>query len=510
MEIETNYFAYCLDTKTKTNYFIVPSTFLKPRPKARHLNPGLAWNTLGQEFWGGVFQSAWRESLEVDLHDGTFLDQKPKTDQDFDHLLSEAEYKECLVLATASSVQELQQYVKTCNIKIPKKYKRLDVSNASGNQQQTHNQTKRVASLGFFECELDGRVTRQNADNVCVLVIHYEFKNDPKFIRNGDTCDVENLKTSFGENRNCNFRNLSPNKETLLQLLGDQDKLLQLFNTQATMANTNKNGSWFVRNICFCLDSADDEPLLKFFTVVQSRMHQKSRNSTNFVENTLLGQTPELKMFTQDRKFIISNTKTTAIPSSNTDATRDTSEVNIKPFSANFPWKSDEEQDIRGRRGFILSVVRSKHVQEMTRVLQNLDFEIREWKLNEQSVKLYTENVSELEPDVGCIMTCIFGPVCENEQKEVCVRVGQETRPITDILYTLVGPKNNKLIGKPKIMFVVDVDVEAPQTDDVSFTPTYTIDDSWTIIFYLDPCAHERFTSLCYKPQWVASIDSKI
>ncbi|CAB3370747.1 Hypothetical predicted protein [Cloeon dipterum] len=639
METEGNYFAYCLDTKTRINYFIVPSKYLKPRPNARHSNPGVAWNTLGQKFWGGVFQSAWHESLEVDPSDGSFLDQK--SDKDFGKLLTEAEYKECLVLATASSVQELQQHVQTCIIKVPNEYRRLEDSIASGSQQHdkpqkqnqsnqqpnnedednsmastslgqanstsnsvntgatpivtlseddeivmedptidvpeydergdTHIRPEGIANLGFFEYETDGIVTRKNADNVCVLVIHYKFKDNPlETFRNGDTCDVANLKTFFGQNRNCNFRNLqSPDKKTLLQLLGDEEKLLQFFNTQddvpsvfvlfilshgdksgtiatdhfdggdneyfttddvfdslqrlkkfekclkivnfgpcrgslddskfnlknsytkyanrnscrittrpgmqnfvvfystveTTMANTNKNGSWFVRNICLCLNNVDDEPLLKFFTNVQSRMHQTSRNYRTF-DNTPQGQTPELKMFTQERRFIISKTKTTAILISSHDASWDKSKVRNKPISANFSWKSDEEQDIRGRKGFILSVVHSKEVQELIRVLQNLDFETKDWTLSGQSMNFYNKIVAELEPDVGCTMTFIFGPVCVNKQKEVCVRLGQKTHPITNILHSLVGPKNDRLIGKPKILIVVNV--EAPQTDNTS------------------------------------------
>ncbi|XP_065346628.1 uncharacterized protein LOC135943889 [Cloeon dipterum] len=656
MEIDPNYFAYCLDVKTKINYFIVPSEFLKPRPNARHSNPGFAWDTLGQEFWGAVFQSAWHESLDVDPDDASFLDQSHKNDKDFEHLLTEAEHKECLVLATALSVQELQQFVQSCNIKVPNKCRRLDVSNASVSQQHDEQQQKNEqfrssesnqqtsnkdnptasksleestsatslegdahkrptgatpfsmppedteieteepieshvdsenddrrdthirpdgkANLGFFESAIDGRVIRQNADNVCVLVIHYEFKNDPKEIRNGDACDVEYLKTFFGENRNCNFRNFqSPDKKTLLQLLGDEQKLLRFFNSQddvpsvfvlfilshgtqngiiwtdhikrnndeyecfttdevfdslqklkrfdkclkvvnfgpcrgllddskfdlkkskekyenlnscrithrpgmhnfvlfystveTTLANTDKNGSWFVRNICVCLNNADDEPLLKFFTIVQNRMHQASLILINFEKNTPLGQTPELKMFQQDKKFIISKATIQANTISDIDGLGDTRKVSNERLSPYFSWKSDEGRDIRGRKGFILSVVQSQKVQEMTKVLQNLDFIVTNWTLSGQSIASYAKMVSKLEPDVGCIMTCIFGPVCENEQQEVCVRVqeGQDI-PITDILHSLVGPDNDKLIGKPKIMFVADV--EARQTDSIS------------------------------------------
>ncbi|XP_065353676.1 uncharacterized protein LOC135948375 [Cloeon dipterum] len=648
MQTEENYFAYCLDTNTNINYFVVPSKFLKPRPKAINSKPGVAWVTLGQDFWGGVFQSAWLKSLEMDPDDGFFLDKKP--DKDFEHLLTEAEYKDCLVLATASSVQELQVFVQTCNIKIPKKYKRLDYSDASGSQQlnetqqqnkqlesaesnqqtsnkdistaskgseesnsatifpggatpfvlpqerkeidlekpieshdvsendyrgNSHIRPKGVANLGFFESEKDGMVNRKNADNVCVLVIHYDFKNDPELIRNGDARDVKHIERIFGGNRNCNFRNFrSPNKKTLLQLLGDQEKLLQYFNSkddvpsvfvlfilshgtengtiltdlldsetnkyeyfttdevldslqnlkkfekclkvvnfgpcrgmlvdskfvkknsypnykndnscritnrpgmhnyvvfystvETTLANTDENGSWMVRNMCTCLDSAtDDESLLKFFTIVQNRMHQESRSLMNLAKNTHIGQTPELKMFQQDKKFIISKAKIPAKPSSNTDGSGNVSKVSNEIQSVNFSWKSDEGQDIRGRRCFILSVVRNKQVQEMTRALQNLDFEITDWTLSGKPLGFYLKTVSELEPDVGCILTCIFGPVCENEEKEVCVRVQKgKNIPIKDILYSLVGPRNDKLIGKPKILFVVNV--EAPKTDSIS------------------------------------------
>ncbi|CAB3376638.1 Hypothetical predicted protein [Cloeon dipterum] len=682
METEGNYFAYCFDAKTKSNYFIVPSKFLKPRPKAIKLYPGVTSHTLGQQFWGVVFQSAWHESLEVDPNDGSFLDRKP--DKDFEHLLTEEEYKECLIFATASSIQELQELIQFCPFKVPEIYRRLDDSVASGSQrhdepdqrnkqcrngesnQQTssvdfsmvsqsselksvsaresldvkppekaeieieeqikthdvpendervdsHIRPEGVANLGYFESEIDGRVTRQNADNVCVLVIHYEFENNPEYFRNGDACDVKRLKTFFGENRNCNFRNFrSPHKKTLLQLLGDREKLLQFFNSQddvpsvfvlfilshgdengtiltdhfkrntneyecfttdevfdslqrlehclkvvnfgpcrgslvdcnfnpkdshynyenrnscritirskmhnyvvyystveTTMANTDENGSWLVRHICTCLNNADDEPLLKFFTIVQNRMHETSRNFTTFGENTPLGQTPELKMFQHDRKFIISKAKIISKPFSNTDGSGNVSRVSNEKHPEQFSWKSDERKDIRGRRGFILSVVQSKQVQEMKRVLQNLDFEVTDWTLNGQSMKFYFNIVStELEPDVGCIMTCMIGPVCENQEKEVCVRVqkGREI-PITDILYRLIGPKNDKLIGKPKILIVVNV--EAPQTDCISvdvteLRVTATNHSGWLVLILKYEDALEKLIELFGK------IDEKI
>ncbi|XP_065334642.1 uncharacterized protein LOC135935939 [Cloeon dipterum] len=86
-----------------------------------------------------------------------------------------------------------------------------------------------AANLGYF---VSKDQTRINADNVCVLVVHYNFENtkDESWIREGDAQDVENLEKTFRVTRNCKFRSiLSPEKGKLLKLLSDQKELLQLF-----------------------------------------------------------------------------------------------------------------------------------------------------------------------------------------------------------------------------------------------------------------------------------------
>ncbi|XP_065344341.1 uncharacterized protein LOC135942249 [Cloeon dipterum] len=89
------------------------------------------------------------------------------------------------------------------------------------------------AGLGFFESDQDGEVNRQNADNVFVLVVHYDFRNEPESFREGDAEDVENLRKTFAENRRCNFRSLqSPEKGSLLKLLSDQENLLRFFSSK--------------------------------------------------------------------------------------------------------------------------------------------------------------------------------------------------------------------------------------------------------------------------------------
>ncbi|XP_059474383.1 uncharacterized protein LOC132196030 [Neocloeon triangulifer] len=83
------------------------------------------------------------------------------------------------------------------------------------------------ARLGFFQTT-NGR---ENADNVFVLVAHYDFKEGKDdWPRKGNDKDVENLRKTFAENRKCRFRDLpSPKKEDLLALLADEKKLKKFF-----------------------------------------------------------------------------------------------------------------------------------------------------------------------------------------------------------------------------------------------------------------------------------------
>ncbi|XP_059486215.1 uncharacterized protein LOC132202919 [Neocloeon triangulifer] len=83
------------------------------------------------------------------------------------------------------------------------------------------------ARLGFFET--DGG--EQNADNVFVFVAHYDFKGGVQsWSRPGDERDVESLRETFADKRNCRFREwLSPKKEDLLALLADEQKIKRYF-----------------------------------------------------------------------------------------------------------------------------------------------------------------------------------------------------------------------------------------------------------------------------------------
>ncbi|XP_065344337.1 uncharacterized protein LOC135942246 [Cloeon dipterum] len=428
-------------------------------------------------------------------------------------------------------------------------------------QGEAQGRPRGPADLGFFQFESG----KQNADNVFVLLIHYRnFEKWNKF-RNCDAPDVENLKTTFGKNRNCYFRNLyRPEKEILLDLLGSQEKLLRYFSSkdipsvfvlfflshgnengviytdhwseqqkdfisfttedvfnslkkldgfekclklvnfgpcrgnlddakfdrkedyksynnqnscritysapdlpntvivystvETTMANTSERGSWFVNSMCDVLSQInEDKPLLLFLTSVQHKVHKASIAGPDFATNLHLGQTPEVKMFPLDTSFFFSRALNAAKPVSRNDSLMEKA-ATITSTSESFPWKSREGKNIRGRRAFIFYERQTLEVQDMEKALrQNLDFDTRLWKLNDDSLKLYITQVSKMEHDVGCVVTCIFGQVSVNkETKEVCVLVNGREIPITDILHGFIGPKNDRLIGKPKIFFIID------------------------------------------------------
>ncbi|XP_065343666.1 uncharacterized protein LOC135941846 [Cloeon dipterum] len=445
------------------------------------------------------------------------------------------------------------------------------------------------ASLGFFKT--DGQINIP-ANDVFVLVVHYDFENQA-IAREGDSNDVQNLKTTFGNNRNCNFRDLkSPKKEHLLDILGDQKELLRFFSSkdppdvfllfvlshgyedgiiytdhllddqktnahfttdevfdsikkltkfekclklinfgpcrgelpdpkfnrnkevceetyknrnasritftpaihnlvvfystvETTLANRNELGSWFVQKYCDCLNQTEEKPLLTFLSMVQNKVHFSSMPNLNTRES--LGQTPELKMFSQDREFFISRSLIAPVTFPNTDGKM------VKPgsnttYSKQFTWKSDEGQNIRGRNAFILYEKRDEQVEKLVKSVRNLDFETRLFQLNKLSLDSYLKICSELEHDVGCILTCIFGEVSENDAKEVCILVGQEKKPLTDILHSFVGPKNAKWIGKPKIFVLINQ--EASKRDTLSpegkFDISATNHSGWLVLILKD------------------------
>ncbi|XP_065346640.1 uncharacterized protein LOC135943899 [Cloeon dipterum] len=445
------------------------------------------------------------------------------------------------------------------------------------------------ANLGFFQFESG----KQNADNVFVLVVHYDFKKRKSF-RSCDAPDVEKLDMTFGKNRNCNFRSLfRPKKEILLHLLGSQEKLLRffsskdipsvfvlfflshgnetgviytdywsetlndfisfttedvfdslkklhgfgkslklinfgpcrgdlddakfdrkkdyssydsrnsyqitsapdMFNTvivystvETTMANTSERGSWFVTILCDVLSQInEDKPLLLFLTSVQHKMHKASIAGPDFATNLHLGQTPEVKIFPLDRSFSFSRTLTARKTVSRTDSRMEKA-ATITSTSEFFSWKSDEGQNIRGRRAFIFYERQTTEVLDMEKALrQNLDFDTRLWKLKEESMNNYYKQVKH---DVGCVLTCIFGQVSEKERtREVCVLVNGEEKPIADILHGFIGPKNERLIGKPKIFFIIDqkaMECDSHFTSKIQFEVSSTNHSGWLIMIVKD------------------------
>ncbi|XP_065336571.1 uncharacterized protein LOC135937350 [Cloeon dipterum] len=423
------------------------------------------------------------------------------------------------------------------------------------------------ANLGYFLPPGKGENDKEYAKNICVLVIHFDFKNarNKNLFREGDAQDVKNLQKTFQENRKCNFRSISsPKREVLLELLADQKKLLRFFSSEDDVPsvfvlyilshghidgeiftdhyeNSNKfisfsttdifdslknltlfedclkiinfgpcrgeffdtiysanqekfdnqnscrityqpemrnlvvfystvettrairgvSGTAFIREACKVLDSMkNDEPLLNVFTSIQNQIHNNFKDNYNVKEGVYISQTPEVKMFALNRRFFFAKS---SLVSSNSCSSADASRVKVE--SEFFPWKSDSGANVRHRRAFLLFSEPNDAVNEIRKSLSgNLQFEISERMLSESSLDLYCKEVSELEPDVGCVFTFIIGKLSEKEDtREVCCRFGDEDIAITDILRNFIGPNNDKWIGKPKIFFLIDQ--EATKTD---------------------------------------------
>ncbi|CAB3387873.1 Hypothetical predicted protein [Cloeon dipterum] len=422
------------------------------------------------------------------------------------------------------------------------------------------------AKLGFFLTDVDGRTVKENADNVFVLVVHFDFekikeKDRKQWLREGDAEDVRNLRMTFQENRNCNFRSiLSPKKEHLLKLLSSKENLLRLFSTndvpsvfalfvlshgerngkiftddysiehrnefvhfttadvfealkktefegclklinfgpcrgelfdtlnqpadkdydnrdsclitftpamhnlvvfystvETTMALRSERGTWLVGKTCQVLDSMDkDKPLVNFFASIQSRIF---RDSGVIVGGMKIGQTPELKIFPLEKHFCISKnlSVSSAGPVLTTDA-RKAKKASVETKTEFYSWKSEKQQNIRGRRAFIFFEEQNVDVEKMEKALsRKLDFVTSQRRLSQKNLDFYLREVCELEFDIGCVLTCLFGQVSENKDtNEVCVLVDGREVPVTDILHAFVGPNNDRWIGKPKIFFLVD------------------------------------------------------
>ncbi|CAB3384603.1 Hypothetical predicted protein [Cloeon dipterum] len=265
---------------------------------------------------------------------------------------------------------------------------------------------------------------------------------------------------------------------------------------ETTMANRNeKFGSWFVRAFCNVLDSIDEDcPLLKLLTMVQWKVHIESQGiNLSAKSKGLAGQTPEAKLFSQDALFFFSKAETPEIPCSQHDAIGNTEETPKKPEL--YSWESDAGRNIRGRHAFLVYDHLGEETQEMkTTLMQSLNFETSEWQLGRDAFKLLFDKASELERDIGCVLSCIFGKVEENERKEICVLVHNEEKPITDILHYFVGPKNEKWIGKPKILFLIDIsddeellhDDFSPAENELEFKVSATNHSGWLVLIVRD------------------------
>ncbi|XP_065336835.1 uncharacterized protein LOC135937604 [Cloeon dipterum] len=421
------------------------------------------------------------------------------------------------------------------------------------------------AKLGYFVSKDQNRT---NAENVCVLIVHYNFENakNKNLHRKGYAQDVKNLERTSRVNRNCNFRSiLSPEKGNLLQLLANKEELLRLFGSadvpsvfvlyilshgyrdgiiftdryqnehsdnfvffttaeifdslkrltgfeeclilinfgpcrgelgdevfnanhknipfknenscrityspliknmvvffstvETTRAKRNQSGTTFAFLTCQVLNSLEqDESLINVLTTIQNESHK----CVVFEGKKYIGQTPEVKLFSQDRRSIFSKSHSLYLAPSTSDAMG----IKNKKKREFYSWKSSSGVNLRHRLAFLFSTEPNEQLKEIRRELsQNLDFETSERLLSGKPWASINE-ASRLYSDIGCIFLFLLGRLSENEDtNEVCVQVDSRETAVSEILLEFIGPKNDQWIGNPKILFLVNQETSSYDYD---------------------------------------------
>ncbi|CAB3383796.1 Hypothetical predicted protein [Cloeon dipterum] len=256
---------------------------------------------------------------------------------------------------------------------------------------------------------------------------------------------------------------------------------------ETTEAVRAKTGSWFVWNICSYLNlMREDEPLIIALTSIQWRIHNESQ-SCRMGNKLFLGQTPEVKILSQDSLFFFyKNEKPVVCQPSPKDALRRLPVKKIRRDEL-YSWQSDKSQNLRGRRAFILSTPTADDITNrlVDTLRQNLQFETSARKLSMSAIKLYFHDVLKLEPDVGCVLTCVFS--------QKIASFGHFAR--------IYGPKIDKWIGKPKLFFLVDVEQQAFQTENISlkrceYKISATNHSGWLVVILRDKKQFERLLKI--------------
>ncbi|CAB3388250.1 Hypothetical predicted protein [Cloeon dipterum] len=237
-------------------------------------------------------------------------------------------------------------------------------------------------------------------------------------------------------------------------------------------------GTAFVRHICQVLNSMEkSELLINVLTLIQSKIHGDSIDMRNIIR-----QTPEIKIFGLDSKFIISARRTLSPTNDSSSSDAIGSKKLGIPAAMKGPadiynWKSRSGLYMRRRLAFIFYSVADDDVTLINQALsQNLNFETGMEALSKEALELYCEDASKVDSNVGCVLTCVFGRLSETpEQKEMFVLMDQTEVAVTDIVHSFIGPANDKWIGKPKIFIFVDQQEESPKGDNISPQDVYDI-----------------------------------
>ncbi|XP_059476775.1 uncharacterized protein LOC132197480 isoform X2 [Neocloeon triangulifer] len=213
-------------------------------------------------------------------------------------------------------------------------------------------------------------------------------------------------------------------------------------------AQKNQTGTSLVRNVCRELNEMQEiQTIAHFLTAIKNNVQDDPQNRGK------CKQTPESKIFPQTRKFIFSPLSETIENKTGRKENIEICKTRLDRFY--FPWETADGFLFKPRHAAILySDPKIEDVARLELALKdNLGFNTNVQELNSSSFNRCCD--SDLWLHYDCTATFFFTTITESNG-EICIVVGNEKKPIGDVIHSFVGPKNDMWIGKPKLFYIVD------------------------------------------------------
>ncbi|XP_059474055.1 uncharacterized protein LOC132195835 [Neocloeon triangulifer] len=244
------------------------------------------------------------------------------------------------------------------------------------------------------------------------------------------------------------FKNQTSSRVT--NMPGDGNFVIVYSTVETTLSiRDTEKGTLLVKGITQLLDNLENDELLE---VLLTKFQHLIHGMLEWV-----GQTPEIK-YTPHRKFVIR-----AVKRENdgilceTDGKGNTRNVFEPERSAFFQRCKESEKDVHEKWAMIFGAKSGPFVQRTEKALhENLGFRTEIHENTSKDLNSVYEKTQGEQSKVFCILAVFFAPLFLNKENEVCVRIGETSTKIGDIVYKFLGPGNEMWIGRPKLFFFVN------------------------------------------------------